>query len=113
MKEIIRNVVSNVLTGKNYEPELVKKWTITIANEVNGKVKGKFLTIERHVYIFYFADLNMKRYKHIVQVILGERKGAGIRSAVRCIWDSDVDSYTSDIFTNVSNFCCPKSINRG
>ncbi|KAJ8933089.1 hypothetical protein NQ314_014217 [Rhamnusium bicolor] len=86
VKEIIRNVVSSTLSGKSYEPEHVKKWTILIANEVNEKVK----------------ELQMKRYKHIVQVIIGEMKGAGVKSGVRCLWDSDVDGYTSEIFINVS-----------
>lgn len=40
VKEIIRNVVSITLTGKSYEPEHVKKWTISVANEVNERVKG-------------------------------------------------------------------------
>jgi hypothetical protein len=44
----------------------------------------------------------MKRYKHIVQVILGEHKGAGVKSGVRCLWDSETDGYTSEIFSNVS-----------
>lgn len=44
----------------------------------------------------------MKRYKHIVQVILGEHKGAGVKSGVRCLWDSETDGYTSDTFSNVS-----------
>lgn len=46
----------------------------------------------------------MKRYKHIVQVVIGEMKGAGVKSGVRCLWDSDVDGYTSEIFINVSVF---------
>lgn len=89
VKEIIRTVLADTLLGKNYESENVKKWTITIANEVNEKVK----------------ELQLKRYKHIVQVLLGEMRGAGVKSGVRCIWDSDTDSYTSDIFMNDTIFC--------
>lgn len=43
----------------------------------------------------------MKRYKHIVQVIIGELKGAGVKCGVRCLWDSETDGYTSDTFMNV------------
>ncbi|KAG5880165.1 hypothetical protein JTB14_001655 [Gonioctena quinquepunctata] len=89
VKEIIRTIVSSLLTGKTYDPENAKKWTISIANEVNDKVK----------------DLQMKRYKHIVQVLVGERKGAGVKSGVRCLWDSDVDSFTSEIFMSETIFC--------
>nr|CAH7766375.1 unnamed protein product [Callosobruchus chinensis] len=89
VKSIINNVVSNVLSGKTYEADTVKKWTVQIANEVNNKVK----------------DLEMKRYKHIVNVVIGEMKGAGVKSGFRCIWDSDVDSFTSDVFMNDTIFC--------
>ncbi|XP_028128824.1 dynein light chain Tctex-type protein 2B [Diabrotica virgifera virgifera] len=89
VKEIIRNVVASVLTGLAYDPDRAKNWSMSISNEVNDKVR----------------DLQMKRYKHIVQVIIGEMKGAGVKSAVRCVWDSDVDGYTSDIFINDTIFC--------
>lgn len=89
VKEIIRTVLGDNLLGKTYEAEQVKKWTITIANEVNEKVK----------------ELQLKRYKHIVQVLLGEMRGAGVRSGVRCIWDSDTDGYTSETFMNDTIFC--------
>lgn len=52
-----------------------------------------------------FSELEMKRYKHIVQVLLGERKGQGIKSGVRCLWDCEIDGYTSEIFMNDSIFC--------
>ncbi|CAG9840429.1 unnamed protein product [Diabrotica balteata] len=89
VKEIIRNVVAAMLTGMAYDPDRAKNWSMLISNEVNEKVR----------------DLQMKRYKHIVQVIIGEMKGAGVKSAVRCVWDSDVDGYTSDIFINDTIFC--------
>lgn len=89
VKEIIRTVLGETLLGKNYEPDSVKKWTITIANEVNEKVK----------------ELQMKKYKHIVQVIVGEMRGAGVKSGVRCIWDSDTDGYASEVFMNDTIFC--------
>ncbi|CAH1113348.1 unnamed protein product [Psylliodes chrysocephalus] len=89
VKEIIRNVVGAILTGKSYDAELAKKWTINIANEVSDKVK----------------DLEMKRYKHVVQVIIGEMRGAGVKCGARCVWDSDVDNYTSEIFINDTIFC--------
>lgn len=86
VKEVIRNVMAEVLAGQSYDTENAKKWTIQIANEVNAKVK----------------DLKMKRYKHIAQVIMGELKGAGVKCGVRCLWDSETDGYTSEIFMNVS-----------
>ncbi|XP_044756359.1 dynein light chain Tctex-type protein 2B-like [Coccinella septempunctata] len=89
VKEIIRTVQAEVLTGKVYSADNAKKWSIKIANEVNKRCK----------------DLKMRRYKHIAQVILGELKGAGVKSVVRCVWDSETDGYTSDIFMNDSIVC--------
>ncbi|XP_060520033.1 dynein light chain Tctex-type protein 2B-like [Cylas formicarius] len=89
VKEIIKEVQAAVLGGKQYDPEQVKKWTIRIANDVNQKVK----------------ELEMKRYKHIAQVIIGEKKGQGIKAGVRCLWDADVDGTTSEIFMNDTIFC--------
>ncbi|CAH0546317.1 unnamed protein product [Brassicogethes aeneus] len=89
VKEIIRNILTETLGGKTYEAEKVKKLTISIANDVNTKIK----------------ELQMKRYRHIVQVIIGEMKGAGVKSGVRCIWDSECDGYTSEIFMNDYLFC--------
>lgn len=89
VKEIIRTVQAEVLTGKTYTTDNAKKWSIKIANEVNKRCK----------------DLKMRRYKHIAQVILGELKGAGVKSVLRCVWDSETDGYTSDIFMNDSIVC--------
>lgn len=39
----------------------------------------------------------------MVQVVLGEQHGAGIKIGSRCLWDADTDNCASDIFINVSN----------
>ncbi|XP_045467526.1 dynein light chain Tctex-type protein 2B-like [Harmonia axyridis] len=89
VKEIIRTVQAEVLTGKSYSADNAKKWSIKIVNEVNKRCR----------------EMKMRRYKHIAQVILGELKGAGVKSVVRCVWDSETDGYTSDIFMNDTIVC--------
>ncbi|XP_066254299.1 dynein light chain Tctex-type protein 2B-like [Euwallacea similis] len=89
VKDIIRNVQTSTLGGKNYDADNVKNWTIKMANEINEKVR----------------DIAMKRYRHIVQVVIGERKGQGVKSGVRCIWDPETDSCCSEIFMNDTIFC--------
>jgi len=89
VKEIIQAIQYNTLSGKTYDPDSAKKWTMKMSNEINERVK----------------DLKMKRYRHIVQVVLGERKGQGIKSGVRCVWDSEIDTYCHDIFINDTIFC--------
>ncbi|KAJ4460034.1 putative dynein outer arm light chain [Paratrimastix pyriformis] len=45
------------------------------------------------------------RYKHIVQVTIGEVKDQGMRVASRSLWDPKVDSCVSCHFQNNSLFC--------
>lgn len=49
--------------------------------------------------------MKWKRYKHIVQVYIGEQRGAGVRCGAKCVWDSETDNYASDMFMNVCNAC--------
>lgn len=88
VKNTIQEILSEELGGKTYSAENAKKWTTSIANSINIKVK----------------DMKWKRYKHVVQVIIGEQRGAGLKSGVKCIWDSETDNFASEVFMNVSNF---------
>lgn len=40
VKEVIRNVLTEVLSGQAYSSEMAKRWTIKIANEINTRVRG-------------------------------------------------------------------------
>lgn len=52
--------------------------------------------------LFYiFTDLQFKRYKYIVNVVLGQQHGAGVKIGTRCIWDAEADTYAYDSFINV------------
>ena len=44
----------------------------------------------------------MERYKILVQVIIGENKGAGIRMGCRCMWDVQTDRMAKEEYVNVS-----------
>lgn len=49
--------------------------------------------------------VGFERYKLVVQVVIGEQRGEGVKMAARCFWDADTDSYTQDLFMNDSLFC--------
>lgn len=68
-------------------------WTKQIADQINGRIK----------------DLSMRRYKHIVQVMLSQQTGAGSKYIARCVWDAECDSQISDYFTN-ENIVCVVSV---
>ncbi|XP_055853480.1 dynein light chain Tctex-type protein 2B [Episyrphus balteatus] len=89
IKEIIQRVLTKTLQGKKYNVEDARKWTQEIADTISASVK----------------DLNMPRYKHVVQISLGQQLGAGCRYIAKCSWDAECDSYTSDIFSNATLFC--------
>ena len=44
-------------------------------------------------------------FQIVVEVVLGEQRGEGVRMGSRCLWDSDTDNYASDVFINDSLFC--------
>ncbi|XP_026091215.1 tctex1 domain-containing protein 2-like [Carassius auratus] len=73
-----------------------------------------------------FSDVGFDRYKLIVQVVVGEQRGEGVKQAsptlntvcgnlrklfftqyvfTGCFWVADTDSYARDIFMNDSLFC--------
>jgi hypothetical protein len=59
-----------------------------------------------HVYLAFLAiELDLPRYKFMVQVAIGEQRGEGARMGLRCFWDSTTDNYASDTYTNDSLFC--------
>ena len=53
-----------------------------------------------------FKFISRFRYKVVVQVVIGEQRGEGVRMGTRCLWDADTDNYASDVFMNDSLFCC-------
>lgn len=89
VKETIHNVLNEHLSGKSYDAEETTEWTRRISDDIKLKLK----------------DLGYDRYKFVVQVVIGEQRGEGVKMGCRCFWDSDTDSYAQDIFMNDSIFC--------
>uniref|UniRef100_T1I392 Uncharacterized protein n=1 Tax=Rhodnius prolixus TaxID=13249 RepID=T1I392_RHOPR len=83
-KEIISNVLHDNLNGKKYSDHNPGELTKHLANSIRINLEGQIYG----------------RYKLIVQVILGEHKGAGIKSGVRCLWDPECDTYVTERFIN-------------
>ncbi|KAF0980877.1 hypothetical protein FDP41_012665 [Naegleria fowleri] len=89
VKEIIKEVVTNRLKGKDYQMEQVQQWIKDICNEIRDKC----------------MELKYERYKFIVNVMIGEQRGEGVKMGCRCFWDEDCDSYATHTFMNHSLFC--------
>ncbi|XP_035725059.1 tctex1 domain-containing protein 2-like [Vespa mandarinia] len=88
-KEVIHNVLFDQLSTKTYNAQDAVQWTKDIADMIKEKIK----------------ELKFKRYKYIINVVLGEQHGAGIKMGTRCIWDAEADAYAFDSFINDTIFC--------
>eukprot|EP00933_Yihiella_yeosuensis_P046961 TRINITY_DN4258_c1_g4_i1.p1 TRINITY_DN4258_c1_g4~~TRINITY_DN4258_c1_g4_i1.p1 ORF type:complete len:128 (-),score=31.06 TRINITY_DN4258_c1_g4_i1:283-666(-) len=86
--EVIERVMSEYLRDKEYLAEDAKVWTLELSNDIKAAVK----------------ELNIPRYKIIVQVVIGEQASQGIRVASKCLWDVTSDNWASYTFQNSSLF---------
>ena len=71
VKEIMADVLKSRLEGLEYDPDNCSTWCREISDEVKQRLKL----------------LGMERYKWVVQVVIGEQKGAGVQMGCRCFWD--------------------------
>lgn len=69
-------------TIQTYQPDYIQNLSKDIAEEIKQKCK----------------QLNLPRYKYIVQVMIGEQKGQGIRVGSKCFWDFDTDYCTFETY---------------
>mmetsp|Transcript_14308 Transcript_14308/g.30167 ORF Transcript_14308/g.30167 Transcript_14308/m.30167 type:complete len:146 (+) Transcript_14308:1072-1509(+) len=61
----------------------------SLTKEISDKIKQKCK-----------AELNIPRYKIIVQVTIGQMKNQGVSVGSRCLWDTATDNYASARFQN-------------
>jgi len=79
--------MSKVLDGKLWQGDEETVWTREITQEVRRRVK---------------EEMELPRYKIVVQVVLGEVRAQTVRVASRCLWDAEADNYASYSYSNVS-----------
>ena len=48
---------------------------------------------------------DLPRYKYMVQVVIGEQRGEGVRMGCRTFWDADTDAYANATYVNDNLFC--------
>eukprot|EP01138_Halocafeteria_seosinensis_P003243 gb/GECG01003317.1/.p1 GENE.gb/GECG01003317.1/~~gb/GECG01003317.1/.p1 ORF type:complete len:143 (+),score=14.40 gb/GECG01003317.1/:1-429(+) len=84
-KAIMREILQEKLEGETFSSEHAKP----IADEIRSQIR----------------DLEIPRYKIMVQVLMGEQRGEGMRMGTRSLWDPMTDSYASETYTNDHLFC--------
>lgn len=89
VKDIIHDILLSELSGKEYDAEEMPELTKKLSALIKDRVKSK----------------GYDRYKIVVQVVIGEQRGEGVKVASRCFWDCDTDNYTQDVFMNDTLYC--------
>ena len=89
VRELIRTTLNDKFKGLEYDLDQTTKWTKEVADDVRDKLKA----------------LKLPRYKIMVQAVIGEQRGEGVRMGCRCFWDAETDNQASATFTNDSLFC--------
>ena len=104
VKSIIETILNEELSGKQYDSSQTGQLTRTITDKIKHKIQGKKISPYFTIFtlLFILTELNHTRYKIVVQVLIGEQKGEGLRISTRCLWDPDADNYASHTFISVS-----------
>jgi len=83
--QVLRQEVDDSLNEKNIE-----EWTEygddfeTLSKHIADEIKNRCL-----------KELNLPRYKLVVQVTIGQMKDQGVLITSRCMWDTVNDNYAS------------------
>ncbi|XP_065840965.1 dynein light chain Tctex-type protein 2B-like [Oscarella lobularis] len=88
VKDMIKEILKEQLHDKEYSSEEANVWTKTISDGIKERLK----------------DFGYDRYKFVVQVVIGEQRGAGVQMGCRCFWDSDTDNQAHETFMNDTLF---------
>ncbi|XP_066476969.1 dynein light chain Tctex-type protein 2B isoform X1 [Tiliqua scincoides] len=80
VKECIHEVLKEELTGIQYSPEDIPQLTKSLSETIRDKLKEK----------------GFQRYKIIVQVVIGEQRGEGVKT-VSSVWWSPLAASSTDV----------------
>ncbi|GAQ87714.1 hypothetical protein KFL_003720050 [Klebsormidium nitens] len=89
VRSVIKEVLQSMLAQLEYDPLKAAQTAKELSDQVKDRVK----------------ELGYARYKLLVQVTIGEKKGQGIRLASRCMWDTSTDNCASESFETEAIFC--------
>ena len=106
VEAIIKRVMKERLEKQKYDDAKCKQLALDLCFEIKQEVKSQSaLGILHALNAACCTELNIPRYKVVLQSVIGEVKGQGAYIASRCLWDTETDSYASYSMKNVSCFC--------
>ena len=89
-KERIEKLVKDKLQGQTFNVQELPVWSKELADETKAELK----LLQKD-----------KRYKFLVQVIIGQNTGQGVRVGSRQFWDEDTDDCCWVSYVNNDIFC--------
>ncbi|KAF8073065.1 NUDT1 [Scenedesmus sp. PABB004] len=89
VQAVLKAVLKERMDKQQYDPVKAAQTTKHLAEDLREKVKA----------------LGYERYKLVVQVTLGQKKGQAMRIVSRCLWDTATDSFVSEYYENDSLYC--------
>uniref|UniRef100_A0A0N4ZQT6 Tctex1 domain-containing protein 2 n=1 Tax=Parastrongyloides trichosuri TaxID=131310 RepID=A0A0N4ZQT6_PARTI len=88
-KKILQEVCQELLHDKTFEIATIEDSSNLIAETIRERLK----------------ELNLPRYKYIIQVVITEQRGQGVNVMASCMWDPDTDNAVNHLYTNNFLFC--------
>ena len=82
-------MITRNVQDQEYDQAAAKTWVENIVRQIQTNVK----------------QLSIPAYKIVVQAVIGQVAGQGVRVASKCLWDEANDNYATFTFTNHSLFC--------
>ena len=90
VRSCIQKCIEDRLKDKVYDHKESEKLSKEICNSIKESVK---------------QQLSMPSYKIVVQCVIGEIGGQGVRIASKSLWDDKNDNWASFTYSNESLFC--------
>ena len=94
LRRVATSVIETAISGYKYDATQGKQFATALADRIRSQVR----------------QLPFQRYKVVVQVVIGQKKGQDLRVASRCVWDMKWDRHltitkeTNDAFVTVIIF---------
>ena len=94
LSRVANSAIETSISGYQYDGNHGKQFCSVLADNVRSQIK----------------QLPFHRYKIVVQVVIGQKKGQDLRVASRCMWDTKWDRHTTitkqtkDAYVSVTMF---------
>lgn len=94
LRRVATTTIESAIIGYNYEGTQGKQFSVALAELIRSQIK----------------QLPFTRYKIVVQVVIGQKRGQDLRVTSRCMWDTQLDRHltiskeTKDAFVCVTMF---------